>query len=227
MCLIDMGHALHGYGADITCCYPTDGVFTEKQAQIYNLVLKANRTVMANMKPGVKWPDMHILAERVILQGLKELGIVKDKDLDEMIEKRVGFAFMPHGLGHLLGLDVHEVGGYCGHHPARSDKWGLKNLRTSRELEENMVITVEPGCYFIKSLLESKEVDIGVNIDEYINVELAMEYAKEVAGVRIEDDVVVTADGIRNITTVPRTVEQIEACMRGEDWTTLPDYVLS
>ena len=139
MCLMDMGHALHGYGADITCCYPTDGKFTEKQAQIYNLVLKANRTVMASMKPGVSWPDMHLLAERVILQGLKELGIVKDKDLDEMIEKRVSFVFMPHGLGHLLGLDVHEVGGYCSHHPSRSDKWGLKNLRTSRLLEEGMV----------------------------------------------------------------------------------------
>jgi len=134
---MDMGHALHHYGADITCCYPTNGKFTEKQAQIYNIVLKANRTVMSKVKAGVSWPDMHLLAERVIMEGLKELGIVHG-DIDEMIEKRVPFIFMPHGLGHLLGLDVHEVGGYLKQYPPRSSKWGLKSLRTSRDLETGM-----------------------------------------------------------------------------------------
>mmetsp|Transcript_40054 Transcript_40054/g.45947 ORF Transcript_40054/g.45947 Transcript_40054/m.45947 type:complete len:262 (-) Transcript_40054:32-817(-) len=225
MCLIDMGQGLHGYGADITCSYPTNGVFTEKQKQIYNLVVKANRMVLAQLKPGIKWPDMHLLAERVILEGLKDLEIVHG-DVDEMIENRVGFLFMPHGLGHLLGLDVHDVGGYLHHHPPRSDKWGLKNLRFAREMEENLVLTVEPGCYFIKSVLVDRAVDTGIDIDKYVNVDKAMEYAKEVAGVRIEDDVVITSDGCRNLTIVPRSVEQVEACMRGEDWTLLPDFKL-
>jgi len=191
---MDMGQAFLGYGADITCCYPTNGVFTEKQKLIYNLVLKANRTVMAQLKPGVKWPDMHILAEKVLLEGLIELGIVKG-DIDDMLDNRVCFVFFPHGLGHLLGLDAHEVGSYLPHHPPRSDKWGLKNLRFARELEEGLVLTVEPGCYFIKSLLVTRDVDIGIDVDKYVNVDKAMEYAQEVAGVRIEDNVVITSDG--------------------------------
>lgn len=220
-----MGHQVHCYGADITCCYPTNGKFTEKQAQIYSLVLKANRSVMKEMKPGVSWPKMHLLAERVVLTGLKEFGIVKeDVDIEEALEARLGFVFQPHGLGHLIGLDTHDVGGYLNHTPLRSDKWGLKNLRTGRDLEENMVITVEPGCYFVLNLLTERSVDIGIDIDKYVNIDKAMEYRKEVSGVRIEDCVVVTADGCRNLTQVPRTVEQVEACMKKEDWAQLPNF---
>ena len=224
---MDMGHQVHCYGADITVCYPTNGTFTEKQAAIHNLVVKANRSVMKAMKPGVSWTDMHLLAEKVTLNGLKELGVIKeDVDIDEALEARVGFVFQPHGLGHLIGLDVHDVGGYLKHTPGRNSKWGLKNLRTARDLEENMVITVEPGCYFILSLLTERSVEIGIDIDKYVNIDKAMEYRKEVAGVRIEDNVVVTADGCRNLTQVPRTIEQIEACMRKEDWAQLPEFEL-
>lgn len=223
MCLMDMGHAVQCYGADVTCCYPTNGTFTQKQKEIYNLVVKSNRIVMSKMKPGVTWPDMHTLAETVIMDGLKELGLVKG-DTDELIEKRVPFIFMPHGLGHLIGIDTHDVGGYLKTTPPRSDKWGLKNLRTARTLEEGMCITVEPGCYFVPSLIIDRAVDIGINIDDYVDVELAKEYMKEVSGVRIEDCVMVTADGCENITKVPRTTDQIEACMRGEDWTKLPEF---
>jgi Xaa-Pro dipeptidase len=227
MCLMDMGHSVHCYGADVTVCYPTNGKFTEKQAQIHNLVVKANRTVMKNMKPGVAWPDMHLLAERVTLEGLKELGILKeDVDIEEALENRLGFIFQPHGLGHLIGIDTHDVGGYIGGQPLRSSKWGLKNLRTARKLEEGMNITVEPGCYFIPSLLNREIPDLDIDVAKYVNIEKAFEYREEVAGVRIEDCVIVTADGCENLTEVPRTIEQIEACMKGDDWTQLPEFSL-
>ena len=220
---MDMGHAVLGYGADITVSYPTNGRFTEKQAHIFNLVVKANRTVMSQMKPGVSWVDMHLLSERVIMEGLIELGIVKG-EMDDIMENRVPFLFMPHGLGHLIGIDTHDVGGYIKGTPERVDKWGLRNLRTARILEAGMTITVEPGCYFVPSLIITRAVDIGVDIDKYVNVELAKEYRAEVSGVRIEDCVIVTEDGVENMTKVPRTVDQIEACMRGEDWTKYPDF---
>ena len=158
--------------------------------------------------------EMHLLAERVTLSGLLELGIVKG-DIDEMIEKRVGFLFMPHGLEHLIGLDVHDVGGYLAKDPPRILKPGLKNLRTARTLKEGMVITVEPGCYFIDFLLHG-EAPVEIDLS-YVNVELALEYRKEVAGVRIEDNVVVRKDSFELLTKVPRGVKQIEACMRGEE----------
>ena len=129
MCLIDMGHAVHHYCADITCCYPSDGVFTQKQKDIYRIVYKANRAVFKVAKPGVSWPSMHILAERIILTDLQKLGIVKPEvDIEKALDARLGFLFMPHGLGHLVGLDVHEVGGYLPHFPPRSGEWGLKSL---------------------------------------------------------------------------------------------------
>ena len=97
---------------------------------------------------------MHLLAERVILTDLKAAGILKG-DVEEMLEKRVGAVFMPHGLGHFLGLDMHDVGGYLGDALPRSNLSGLKSLRTTRTLKERMVITIEPGCYFIDTVNKS------------------------------------------------------------------------
>lgn len=94
---------------------------------------------------------MHILAERVILEHLKAAGVLTG-DICEMLDKRMGAIFMPHGLGHLLGLDVHDVGGYLGDALPRSTLPGLKSLRTTRTLKERMVITIEPGCYFIDTV---------------------------------------------------------------------------
>ena len=112
---------------------------------------------------------------------------------------------MPHGLGHLVGLDVHEVGGYLPHFPPRSSKWGLKSLRTARNLEENMVLTIEPGLYFVEFLLK-EQFDLGFKVSDYVDIDLAFAYREEVAGVRIEDCVLVTKDGIENLTQVPRSI---------------------
>ena len=163
---------------------------------------------------------MHLLAERTTLEGLKELGLV-DGDIDEMLEGRVGFIFQPHGLGHLIGLDVHDVGGYMDDvTPERDQRPGLKNLRTARAMKAGMCMTIEPGCYFRDFLLNNELGQDKLNIElKYLKLDKIKEYQAEVGGVRIEDVVLITEDGCELLSDeVPRTVEQIESCMKGEDW---------
>lgn len=211
MCLFDMGGEYYCYTSDITCSFPVNGKFTDKQRKIYEAVLGASRAVMAQVKPGVSWPDMHRLANRKQLEALKEIGILKG-DVDEMIKVHLGAVFFPHGLGHFMGLDVHDVGGYP-EGTERIDEPGIRSLRTARILEENMVLTIEPGIYFIDPVLDG-----ALNNPEqavFINADVLQEY-RGFGGVRIEDDIIVTADGMELMTQVPRTVEEIEAHMQDE-----------
>jgi Xaa-Pro dipeptidase len=152
--LLDMGAEYHCYASDITCSYPVNGKFSDDQLLIYNAVLSAQIAVITTLKPGVSYLDMHRLAERTILKSLKEGGLVVG-EIDDMIDADLGAIFMPHGLGHLIGLDAHDVGGYTEKITRpRSERPGLKKLRTARTLEAGMVLTVEPGCYFIDVLLD-------------------------------------------------------------------------
>ncbi|KAF6029243.1 PEPD [Bugula neritina] len=180
MCLFDMGGEYYCYASDITCSFPANGKFTDRQKNIYNAVLKSSRAVMAACKPGVNYADMHRLADRTHLEELVKIGLLHG-DVDEMLAVHMGAVFMPHGLGHLLGVDTHDVGGYP-EGVSRIDEPGLKSLRTTRDLEARMCLTVEPGIYFIDT-------------------------------VRIEDNIMVTDDGIELLTQVPRTVDEIEALM--------------
>jgi len=119
---------------------------------------------------------MHLLAERVILEGLVELGCLKG-DIDEMIEKRIGFIFQPHGLGHFIGLDTHDCGGYLGHTPKRNTAPGLSNLRTARIMEAGNVITIEPGCYFRDFLINGEMPKEFYEFDlSYLNIERIKEF---------------------------------------------------
>ncbi|CAD5228315.1 unnamed protein product [Bursaphelenchus xylophilus] len=160
MCLFDMGPEYNCYASDVTCSFPANGKFTEKQKVIYNAVWAARCAVFENAKPGVRWNDMHILAEKVVLEHLVKAGILNG-DVNEMVEKRVGAVFQPHGLGHLLGLDVHDCGGYLGDALPRSHLPGLKSLRLTRTLKERMVLTIEPGCYFIDTVGDFLGLDYG------------------------------------------------------------------
>jgi Xaa-Pro dipeptidase len=211
--LLDMGARLGGYCSDITITIPVNGKFTQKQKDIYNVVLKANRKVMKELKAGVTWSDMHLIAEKSILEDLQKLNILNNEfSFDEMIEKRIAYYFMPHGLGHLIGLDVHDVGGYLTFTNPRSDKLGLKSLRTNRKLVENIVLTVEPGVYFIKFLLEKAFAD--EDIKKYFNADLIRQEYFNFGGVRIEDVVLVYENGCKNFSErLPRTIEEIEEVM--------------
>ncbi|XP_017767587.1 PREDICTED: xaa-Pro dipeptidase [Eufriesea mexicana] len=209
MCLFDMGGNYCGYAADITCSFPVNGKFTEDQKMIYNAVLAARNAVMNAAKPNVAWTDMHLLANKTMLTSLKT-GSLLVGEVDEMIKVGLHEVFQPHGLGHLMGLDVHDVGGYLPGHPERSSAPGLRKLRTSRVLQPGMVLTIEPGCYFIDCLLDAALKD--PKQSKFIIAEKLKKF-RGWGGVRIEDDVLITETGVRNLTDVPRTVEEIEKWM--------------
>ncbi|XP_046649201.1 xaa-Pro dipeptidase-like isoform X1 [Daphnia pulicaria] len=209
MCLFDMGAEYYCFASDITCSFPANGKFTDRQKGIYNAVLEASRAVIAHIKPGVSWIDMHLLANRVMLKHLKEHGLLQG-DVDDMMKANLAATFQPHGLGHFMGLDVHDVGGYLEGHPARPEKAGLKSLRTARVLQPGMVLTVEPGCYFIDRLLDQALED--PELSKFLIKEAVAEH-RGFGGVRIEDDIVVTETGVEVMTEVPRSTEEIEATM--------------
>uniref|UniRef100_A0A914L3L5 Xaa-Pro dipeptidase n=1 Tax=Meloidogyne incognita TaxID=6306 RepID=A0A914L3L5_MELIC len=210
LCLFDMGPEYNCYGSDVTCTFPANGKFTEKQKLIYNAVYRANRTVFKEAKLGIRWTEMHLLAEKLILEDLQAGGLLIGK-IEEMVEKRIGAIFMPHGLGHFMGLDIHDVGGYLGDALPRSDKPGLKSLRTTRILKEKMCITIEPGCYFIDTLLDKAFAD--PELSKYLVKEKIEEF-RGFGGVRIEDDIIILANGNLNMNAeLPRTVEEIEEYM--------------
>ncbi|XP_067105640.1 xaa-Pro dipeptidase [Osmerus mordax] len=208
MCLFDMGGEYYCYSSDITCSFPANGKFTPDQKAIYEAVLKSSRDVLAALKPGVKWTEMHRLADRVHLEELVKIGILSGS-VEDMLKVHMGSVFMPHGLGHLLGIDVHDVGGYP-EGVERIDEPGLKSLRMGRLVRERMVLTVEPGIYFINHLLDQALANPAQN--GFINNQVLARF-RGFGGVRIEDDIAVTANGVELLTCVPRTVEEIEAFM--------------
>ena len=167
MCLFDMGPEYNCYASDVTCSFPCNGKFTQKQKDIYNAVLDAAKNVFAEAKPGVRWTEMHKLAEQTILTHLVRLNIVKG-DVAQMLEAGVGAIFMPHGLGHFIGHDVHDVGGYLGDALPREKRPGLKSLRTTRILQDRMCITIEPGCYFIDTVSRSLSISLSVLFSHFL-----------------------------------------------------------
>ncbi|KAI0229666.1 Xaa-Pro dipeptidase [Lamellibrachia satsuma] len=208
MCLFDMGGEYYCYCSDITCSFPANGKFTSDQRLVYEAVLRSNRAVLSACKPGVSWVDMHKLSERTILEQLKDGGLLQG-DVEEMMAVRLGAVFMPHGLGHLMGLDVHDVGGYP-EGVERPEGAGLQSLRTARDLIQGMVITIEPGCYFIDCLLDAA---LANPAQTRFLVPEQIERFRGRGGVRIEDNIAITSDGAELLTSVPRSVEEIEALM--------------
>jgi Xaa-Pro dipeptidase len=207
--LIDAGYECEGYASDVTRTYPANGRFSGDQAAIYQIVLDALNKSIDNVKPGVKMEDLHMGASRIILHGLKELGVVKG-DIDEMMENNIFALFFPHGLGHFLGLDTHDVGGYP-KGVERIDRPGIKFLRVRRELMPGMVITIEPGIYFIPALL--KPALENAEQAKYLNAD-KIESLLNFGGIRIEDNLIITEDGYENLTDVPKEIKDIEEVMK-------------
>lgn len=210
--LVDAGAEHSGYAADITRTYPVNGKFDAFQADLYDIVLHAQNRAIDSVRPGVNMKDLHMEAGRNILSGLKEMGLVTG-GLDEMMEKDIFTLFFPHGLGHFLGLDTHDVGGYP-KDAEKSDRPGLKFLRTQRTLEQGMVLTIEPGLYFIPALLKPAFED--AEKSQYLNVDKIEPHLYS-GGIRIEDNLIVTANGHENLTNVPKTRKDIEALIASSE----------
>eukprot|EP00457_Paulinella_chromatophora_P002072 gb/GEZN01002076.1/.p1 GENE.gb/GEZN01002076.1/~~gb/GEZN01002076.1/.p1 ORF type:complete len:740 (-),score=105.13 gb/GEZN01002076.1/:390-2609(-) len=205
--VLDMGAEYHGYCTDLTRSYPVNGRFTDKQRNVYAAVLDAQTQVMNAMKPGVQWADMHRLAENIILRHLQNMGILNGT-LKQLEEANLASVFMPHGLGHFIGLLTHDVGGYPPEGPPRPSRPGVKWLRTQRELKAGMVITVEPGLYFNEPLLIAALKTPAQA--KYIDTKMLDGYRGS-GGVRIEDDVLITETGIENLSAeLPVQMEDIE-----------------
>jgi Xaa-Pro aminopeptidase len=187
------------YASDFTRTYPTGGRFTTRQREVYQIVCDCNELAFSLIRPGVAYRDVHLATARKMLEGLSALGLVKG-DLDEMTACGIAGLFQPHGLGHNMGLDVHDMEDLgedlVGYDPdqTRSEQLGLGSLRMARRLVPGNVITDEPGIYFIPALIELwKKEGTGKDFVNYA----ALEGYYDFGGIRLEDDVLVTPDGAR------------------------------
>ena len=164
-------------------------------------MLQANVAVQKVAKEGASWVDMHKLANKSLLTDLRQIGILAG-DVDEMMLAGINGIFQPHGLGHLIGLDVHDVGGYLDHCPPKPTDPGVTSLRFARILKAGMYVTIEPGCYFISHLLEEAMKTPG---QRKFLVPKVLDRFRSFGGVRIEDNVLITKTGCELFSIVPRT----------------------
>lgn len=206
------------YCSDITRTTPVGGKFNQRQKEIYEIVLKANVDTIEAIKPGVPYRDIHLLAAKIIASGLKDLGLMKG-DVDEAVKAGAHALFFPHGLGHMMGIDVHDMEGlgenYVGYDDEikRSDQFGLAFLRLGRRLEPGFVLTDEPGIYFIPSLIDLWKKE--GKFTDFINYDKVENY-KDFGGIRIEDDILVTGDGYKVLgKPIPKSVSEVEDLCRG------------
>lgn len=213
--LCDAGaETLEHYCSDHTRTSPVSGKFTNRQKDIYNIVVDCHDLALTHAKPGVRWWDVHFAVCRLMTERLKELGLMKG-DVDEAVKAGAHALFLPHGLGHMMGMDVHDMEGlgqqYVGfdEETRPSSQFGTASLRFGRKLEEGYVVTDEPGIYFIPDLIDLWRRE-GINKD-FLCFDKIEQY-KDFGGIRIEDDVLVTADGCRFLgkDRIPYKVEDVE-----------------
>jgi Xaa-Pro aminopeptidase len=215
--LADVGaETQDGWASDVTRTWPVSGRFSATQRAVYDVVLEANEAVIQRVKPGARWRDLHLHASRVLARGLVGLGWLRGEP-DGLVERGVHALFFPHGLGHLLGLDVHDMedlGDRAGYAKGRtrSTQFGLSYLRLDRDLSVGMGVTVEPGIYVVPAIL--KDPRFSELVRAHVDREALARFS-DVRGIRIEDDVVVTEAGAdvltRAIPKRPNDVEQAVA----------------
>lgn len=205
------------YASDNTRTMPVGGKFSNKQKEIYQIVLDANNHAMSLMKPGITYKEIHLAACEVIANGLKQLGLMKG-DIKEAVSQGAHALFMPHGLGHMMGLDVHDMEdlgqihvGYD-NETRPSDIFGTAFLRLGRRLEKGFVLTNEPGCYFIPELIDIWQQE--KKFESFINYDKVNEY-RDFGGIRLEDDLLITENGSRLLgdKRIPISVEEVEQTM--------------
>jgi Xaa-Pro aminopeptidase len=198
MLLIDSGaEGEMGYAGDITRTWPVSGTMNAQQKEIFDTVFEMETSVIAQLKPGIRYAEYHKMANKILLTNLKNIGLLTG-DVEDMLTQGVGGLFMPHGLGHMIGLDVHDMEDlgekYVGYEAdqVRSTQLGLKSLRLARTLEAGMVLTVEPGIYFIPALI--KEYKAKGLFKEFVNYQ-KLEAYYDFGGIRIEDNILIEKGG--------------------------------
>ncbi|AKG24753.1 aminopeptidase P family protein [Calothrix sp. 336/3] len=201
-----------GWAADITRTFPVNGKFSPTQRAIYQVIWAAQQAAIAMVKPGIEYADVHREACLAIASGLVDLGILRG-EAEDLVHKNLHALFFPHGIGHLLGLDVHDMedlgdlAGY-GEGRTRSDRFGLSYLRLNRPLEPGMLVTIEPGFYQVPAILNDPKVRS--QYQYLVNWERLAEFA-DVRGIRIEDDVLVTSNGHEVLTAaLPSQIDMVE-----------------
>ena len=216
--LCDAGCELDDYCSDHTRTMPINGKFTQRQLDIYNIVVECHDYVLNVAKPGVKYMDVHFAVCRLMTERLKELGLMKG-DVDEAVAAGAHAMFLPHGLGHMMGMDVHDMEGlgqiYVGFDEETRpnlEQFGTNCLRMGRRLQEGFVVTDEPGIYFIPALIDDWRKS--GHCAEFLNFDLLETY-KDFGGIRIEDDVLITKDGCRFLgeKRIPYHPKNVEAFM--------------
>ena len=206
--LIDAGAEEKGYAADITRTFPVNGRFTGRQRDVYQIVLETQKSCIERALPGVISADLHVHSMRVIADGLKSLGLLTG-DVDGLVEGGAVRLFYPHGLTHMLGLDVHDVLG--GRRRVLPNPTKVP-VRFVARLEPGFVVTMEPGVYFIAALLRDRE--LRRKHRSSVDFEKAETFL-DFGGVRIEDDIVIRDGAPLNLTTVPKEIPDVEAaCAR-------------
>lgn len=207
--LIDAGAEFRCYASDVTRTYALNGSFTKESKQIYSLVLKIQKACIDILKAGIEWEECHLLAHKILIDGLLDLGILNGGSAEELLKSRISTAFLPHGLGHYMGMDTHDTGGKANY----ADKDPMfRYLRVRGKVPAGAVITVEPGCYFCRFIIEPRlTTEDG---KRYIDAEVLEKYWS-VGGVRIEDDLLVKNDGCENLTDLPSSIEDLESIVRG------------
>lgn len=204
------------YAGDITRAFPVDKAFTSRQKDIYNIVLEAEMKAIEACRPGIRYADVHLLAARIIVEGMKSIGLMKG-NTDAAVTEGAHALFFPHGLGHMIGLDVHDMEDlgeqYVGYGDMqRSTQFGTKYLRLARELEPGFVFTVEPGIYFIPELFDLWRSE--GKFTDFVNYDKLDDY-RQFGGIRIEDNVLITDTGYRVLgPPIPKTVEEVEDLRR-------------
>ena len=216
--LVDSGaKSPENYSSDISRTYPVNGKFSPRQKSIYEIVLKSQISAINEIRPGIAFRDIHLKTAEVIVEGLKNVGIMKG-NVGEAVKEGAHALFFPHGLGHMLGIEAHDMEGigenYVGYDEniKRSSQFGLANLRMARELQPGFVVTVEPGIYFIPPLIDLWKSQN--KLSDFINYSEVEKY-KDFEGIRIEDDILVTDSGSRVLgRPIPKDVDEIERVMK-------------
>jgi len=220
--LVDAGsESLFHYATDHTRTIPVSGAFTQQQKEIYQLVLNANNEAINAIRQGVFYRDIHLLAAKTIAEGLKSLGLMMG-DTETAVNEGAHALFFPHGLGHMLGLDVHDMEDYNEKYVGydseieRSTQFGLRSLRLGRRLKHGFVITVEPGIYFIPALIDTWRRE--KKFESFINYS-KLEFYRNFGGIRLEDDILVTDQGSKLLgKRIPIDIEEVERIVKSKNF---------